>query len=154
MKKECEAASWWWAGQINGTIAPVLTGDQLITFQRTLANILEERYKNHWYPTDPDRGHGYRCIWFNKQNGIVDSVILAAARQAQIFDIKNRIHVDVFMWCDPGNVRIQYNNAPGKYHSIFEAVGDDGAKSPSLEFCRPKSLTQLETPMSNKQRSN
>lgn len=110
----------------------------------------EQRYNGHWYLEQPDRGHAYRSIWFSKANGIVDSVLLEAAKEAGIVNLRDRLSTDVMMWVDPNQVCVQYSNMPpNKYHVIYE--GSSTNFTNPMDLCRPK-LAQLES-LSNKQRT-
>jgi hypothetical protein len=114
------------------------------------SDFLEQRYVGHWYSEQPERGHAYRSIWFAKQNGIVDNILIQAAREAGIVNIKDRLQTDVIMWCDPGMIAVCYHNSSNKHHVIYEGSSNNNFPNP-MEICRPK-LAQLEN-LSNKQRT-
>ena len=145
MKKECEAASWWWTYQLNIMVSPTLQNDNLVVFQRELCKLMELKYKNHWYMDDPERGHAFRSIMYD--DGIVDSLLVTAAQKASITNLKHRLPCEVIMWCDPSSVKVQYSHTtPRKLHVVYEAQA--GARSPtkvasptSGGSCRTNTLT-------------
>ncbi len=75
-------ASWWWTQQLNKGIAgqsssnnPPIPFDTLSSFQKTLQELMELKYENHWYPHQPDRGHAYRSIMCDRR--VIDNLLLS-----------------------------------------------------------------------------
>jgi len=116
MQKECEVAAWWWTSQLNSNIAPPLTKEQLMSFQKSLTEILEDKYLNHWYLDEPERGSAFRSIIFD--NRTVDHVLLESASRASIPNVKSRLSAEVIMWVDPQQIQIQFAHSP-KRHMIY-----------------------------------
>jgi protein Tob/BTG len=134
MKKECSVASWFWTSQLNAILSPALTQIQLISFQKHLNDILEQRYSNHWYTDDPEKGHAFRSIWFHSSR--IDPLLLEAAKKAGITDLSSRMQAEVIMWVDPGLVSVSYLQNPKKVNILYQ----DPAKQNSLPaegVCRP-----------------
>jgi len=130
MRKECEAASWWWTQQLNGSIAPPLTKEQLASFQKSLADVLEDKYTSHWYIEDPERGSAFRSIIHD--NRTVDHVLLEAASKSKIPNLKSRLPADVIMWVDPLQIQVQYSHSPRR-HLIYGKQGaHDHLMDPSV----------------------
>ncbi|PRP88513.1 hypothetical protein PROFUN_03235 [Planoprotostelium fungivorum] len=107
--RECEVASCWWTSQLDTGVAPPLTEDQLSKFQMALQSILEQRYDNHWYPIDPERGTAYRSI--SSEGRSMDQVITQAARLSGIPNITGRLKVQCIMWVDPSSVKVAFSHA-------------------------------------------
>eukprot|EP01114_Cavostelium_apophysatum_P013950 TRINITY_DN3488_c0_g1_i1.p1 TRINITY_DN3488_c0_g1~~TRINITY_DN3488_c0_g1_i1.p1 ORF type:complete len:161 (-),score=22.04 TRINITY_DN3488_c0_g1_i1:147-629(-) len=120
MKQECEAASYWWTQQLNSNVAPILSQEQISIFQKSLAEILEDKYLNHWYLDDPERGSAFRSISYD--NRVIDHVLLESAARAKIPNIKSRLQQEVIMWVDPNLIQVQYGHSP-KRHVIYGKAG-------------------------------
>jgi len=118
MKKEIEAASWWWTSQLNLSIAPPLNKDQLMTFHKSLCERMEEKYSGHWYADEPNRGEAFRSIMFEKN--IIDNLLLESAHRAKITSLRSRMKTECIMWVDPQTVKIQFSNSGPKKFVIFE----------------------------------
>jgi protein Tob/BTG len=75
--------------------------------KQTLADILEERYKNHWYTDKPLKGQAYRCIRLRKNNDHHDYIIdlLIEKLKNVNIDVDNSLcKMDITLWIDPGEV--------------------------------------------------
>jgi len=118
--KECEVASWWWASNLSPAVAPAISNGQIVTFQKCLQDILEHKYESHWYIRDPERGSGFRSIMFEGHS--VDGVLLQAARNSGIQNLKQRLTTQCIMWVDPGAVKVVYSHSPKKQHVLYQAA--------------------------------
>jgi protein Tob/BTG len=76
---------------------------QLGIFKQTLEALLFQRYKGHWYPEDPERGTGYRCIDMNR---VKDESVVQSGRSAQIKidELNALIPSELRIWVDPSKV--------------------------------------------------
>jgi len=130
MKKECESASGWWTTQINATIAPPLDKEQLSTFQQVLCQILEEKYRNHWYADEPERGSAFRSIIYD--NRTIDQVLLDAASRAKIHNLKTRLSNEVIMWVDPNQIQVQFSHSPRRHVIYGNPLATESMFDPSV----------------------
>jgi len=130
MKKECEAAALWWATQLNTTMAPLLQQEQILSFQKALAEILEQKYHNHWYPEEPERGSAFRSII--NDNRTVDHVLMEAASKAKIPNLKSRLNADAIMWVDPNQIQVQFSHSPRRHHIYGNPLSSETMFDPSL----------------------
>ena len=107
--KELQVASWFLASNLNQNAQPPLSHQHILDFQRELASVLEQKYANHWHPETPERGHAYRSVLID-QTRLIDDVIVAAARRANVPGITQRLSKlpSLLMWIDPRNVTVQY----------------------------------------------
>eukprot|EP01118_Nematostelium_gracile_P005983 TRINITY_DN1910_c0_g1_i3.p1 TRINITY_DN1910_c0_g1~~TRINITY_DN1910_c0_g1_i3.p1 ORF type:complete len:161 (+),score=31.02 TRINITY_DN1910_c0_g1_i3:116-598(+) len=119
MKKECDAASWFWTSQISGAPngAVPLSKEKIMSFQKALTLKLAEKYEGHWYPDEPDRGHAFRSILC--ENGRVDRLVKEAADSAGVTNLN--FPAEFIMWVDPGRVSVSYKQSSNKHHIIYEA---------------------------------
>ena len=124
MEREIAAAAKWWRQQLeapaiqdNGDGFQTLfasaiadknfrrpTDDQLAAFEAALSEALAAKYRDRWYPDEPDRASYSRCI-FNDYGA--DPVLAEACRRASIrctmltFPCKTAMHVN------PGSVTVR-----------------------------------------------
>jgi len=130
MKKECEAAALWWTNQINTSMAPLISQEQISTFRSSLADILEQKYLNHWYPEEPERGSAFRSII--NDNRTLDHVLLEAASTAKIPNLKSRINADAIMWVDPNQIQVQFSHSPRRHLIYGNPLSNETMFDPSL----------------------
>ncbi|NXM75217.1 BTG2 protein, partial [Serilophus lunatus] len=97
--------------------------EQLRCFQECLQEALLEYYENHWYPQEPLRGSGYRCI---RINHTMDPLIEKAAGMIGLSRkrVCQLLPSELTLWVDPFEVSYR--------------IGEDGAicvlyKSPQPE---------------------
>ncbi|XP_019940974.2 protein BTG3 [Paralichthys olivaceus] len=76
-------------------------------FVERLAVALQEKFKGHWYPENPSKGHAYRCIRINRLQR-QDPELLRACREsgAQYGDLG--LPRELTLWVDPGEVCCRY----------------------------------------------
>jgi len=130
MKKECESAALWWANQLNTSIAPLVSQDQIATFQRALAEVLEGKYLNHWYPEEPERGSAFRSII--NDNRTVDHVLLEAASISKIPNLKSRLNADAIMWVDPHQIQVQFSHSPRRHLIYGNPLSNEAMFDPTI----------------------
>ncbi|CAG5120719.1 unnamed protein product [Candidula unifasciata] len=94
---------------------------KLATFITILTELLTARYENNWYPENPDRGSGYRCIRINNQ--CVDPTVVETLKRAKIELTKGFVFTEVTVWVDPGVVSVRI----GEDGSIGSEVVDEEA---------------------------
>eukprot|EP01117_Protostelium_nocturnum_P010912 TRINITY_DN393_c0_g1_i1.p1 TRINITY_DN393_c0_g1~~TRINITY_DN393_c0_g1_i1.p1 ORF type:complete len:171 (-),score=41.08 TRINITY_DN393_c0_g1_i1:199-711(-) len=134
--RECEIASCWWTCQMSQTIAPPLTEDQLQKFQSALQTVLEQRYENHWYTIDPERGSAFRSVL--NEGRSMDQSLIMAARMANIPNLKGRLTVQCILWVDPGSIKVAYPHS--KFPSTIWQRGE-GAIGSEQFYWRPQSTS-------------
>lgn len=82
---------------------PFLTQEQVQEFSRKLTTVLQNRFRNHWYPDRPTRGQAYRCIRIN-ENCNLDTTIAKACQESNIQYESLRLPVELTLWIDPNEV--------------------------------------------------
>ena len=92
---------------------------QRLLFFKELMHLLRDRFTGHWYPKQPMRGQGYRCLRFNQISG-PDSLILRAARRAGFQPCQLVLPVEMSLWIDPGEVTAKI----GEDGSVFPVTVD------------------------------
>lgn len=152
MKAECEAASWWFTSQLQGgnNYLGNLSSEQILTFQKSLLEILLKKYEGHWYEAEPDRGNAFRSILFS--NGKIDPVLITAASMANIKDLAKRFTTPFIMWVDPGSIKLQYSHSPKNFVVVYEQTNPrEGCRASSSKWDLDLSSTPLQ--IVNKTRS-
>jgi hypothetical protein len=105
MKNEIDAASTWWVSQVT-----VARADQLHAFRHALWTALHERFRGHWYESEPHRGQGFRCISYLPEEEKVDDLLNDSATAAGLDVAKcfQALEGGVTMWVDPGDVEVKF----------------------------------------------
>ena len=76
--------------------------------------ILQEKYKNHWYPEKPSKGQAYRCVRVNKFQRVDPDVLKACENSCCILYSDLGLPKELTLWVDPCEVCCRYgekNNA-------------------------------------------
>ena len=126
LQQELEAAAKYWVSQLR---ASDLKDDQGDRFRENIKTTFREKFKDHWYPNQPERGQAYRSISIDR--GVADPLLDEAARAADINDFRRRLpaDMDMIMWVDPGNVSVRYNNS-NRTHVLFQSSVAPAAQLP------------------------
>lgn len=96
-----------------------LPENKLAAFVTILTELLTARYEKNWYPENPVRGSGYRCIRVNGQS--IDPTIVECLKRANIDLKKGLICTEVTIWVDPGVVSMRI----GEDGSIGSEIVDE-----------------------------
>lgn len=91
----------------------------LSAFVSALSDLLKVRYEKIWFPENPDRGSGYRCLRVNGQS--IDPTIVASLKLAKIEISKGLIITELTIWVDPGVVSVRI----GEDGSIGSEIVDE-----------------------------
>nr|CAD7576096.1 unnamed protein product [Timema californicum] len=76
---------------------------QLEEFQSCLSRLLLERFQNHWFPDQPCKGQGYRCIRVNGRDPR-DATLERAATTCGLKYEDLKLPVELTLWVDPKEV--------------------------------------------------
>ncbi|XP_027026059.2 protein BTG1-like [Tachysurus fulvidraco] len=81
----------------------LLTEDQLNHLNFSLQKTLLDYYEQHWFPQDPCRGSGYRCLRINhKMDPLIGKAAWAVGiTQEEIFSL---LPCELTLWVDPNEV--------------------------------------------------
>ncbi|GFO44952.1 protein btg1 [Plakobranchus ocellatus] len=99
----------------------LISDSQVRAFLSIFTELLVVRYEKFWFPDEPDRASGYRCIRVNRQS--IDPVVAESLRKAGIPKDKHKqiISSDVTVWVDPGVVSMRI----GEDGSVGQEVLDE-----------------------------
>jgi protein Tob/BTG len=81
--------------------------EQLEDFKTCLSQLLAERFKNHWFPDQPCKGQGYRCIRVNEWNPR-DATLERAATTCGFKYEDLKLPLELTIWVDPNEVCCRY----------------------------------------------
>lgn len=76
---------------------------KLETISSSLLDMLQEKFRNHWYTDEPTRGHAYRCIRIN-QRDLIDPMLEMAARRCGMRYNDLNLPKELTIWVDPNEV--------------------------------------------------
>jgi len=82
-----------------------ISESKLASFVTILTELLFKRYENNWYPENPDKGSGYRCIRINPY--CIDPSIIFSMNKANIKMPMDVITSELTIWVDPGVVSVR-----------------------------------------------
>lgn len=96
----------------------VVSEGKLASFVTILTELLLTRYKDIWYPLNPNRGSAYRCLRINNQ--CIDPTIVEGLKRAAI-EMTSLGGTELTIWVDPGVVSVRI----GEEGSIGSEVVDE-----------------------------
>ncbi|XP_071037101.1 protein BTG2 [Parasteatoda tepidariorum] len=77
--------------------------NKLEKFRSTLLEMLITKYDDHWFPFNPNKGSGYRCIRINhKMDPILSKAGVECGFPEEV--LKERFPNELTMWVDPREV--------------------------------------------------
>ena len=79
---------------------PNVDESQLQIFRDCLIEVLREKYRDHWFPENPYKGSGYRCIRINSK---MDPIIGKAGKSCGLSStfLHQTFPCELTMWIDP-----------------------------------------------------
>ena len=119
--EEIGVAAQWWTREMR---QQDLHHSEVSAFENALRSELLKRCEGHWYPEEPLRGSGHRCVI---NDFSVDPLIVAAAESVRIRNISSRLPRAV-MWLNPGSVKVKLENYPYP-KSLFNAQDSQSSNS-------------------------
>ncbi|PSN30417.1 Protein BTG3 [Blattella germanica] len=91
--------------------------EQLDHFKERLSELLVERFENHWFPDQPCKGQGYRCIRVNERDPR-DATLAAAAVSCGFKYEDLKLPVELTIWVDPNEVCCRFGEHKGSYCTL------------------------------------
>eukprot|EP01134_Creolimax_fragrantissima_P003656 CFRG3656T1 len=113
-----------------------LPEDLAMRFEQNLSVLLDMQCSSSWYPQQPHRGSGNRCI--RVERGQIDPSIIQAARLSGIhpYQLYSLFPNDISIWIDPKSVCYKSVNSP-----LFSIYNEEDAMSSGGGFSSDGSET-------------
>jgi hypothetical protein len=113
----------------------LLSDEDYKAFKKITIELLLKKYTGHWYPENPYRGGGYRCLrnYFGKIDPLIREATVACGLPNYL--VGKMLPQDLLLWVNPQNVSSQIGNCTGSYQVLY-----CGGDKPYL----PKSVYDLE----------
>lgn len=102
--------------------------DQLQDFQKQLSELLVKRFENHWFPEQPCKGQGYRCIRVNERDPR-DATLERAAIACGLKYEDLKLPVELTLWVDPNEVCCRFGEHGGSYCTLASFSGKENDSS-------------------------
>ena len=80
-----------------------LPREKINDFRVSLTRILENKFKNHWFPDKPSKGQAFRCIRVN-ENIRQDPALEMVCHEIGIKYADLMIPIELTLWIDPEEV--------------------------------------------------
>lgn len=121
---------------------------QVHIFKENLQNLLSSKFENHWFPSKPNKGSGYRCIRINHK---MDPLLLQAGHSCGLNEtvIFSIIPKELTIWVDPFDVsyRIGENGSIGVlFESDNTSINDNSSSSMSSTSSSSSLSSGIESP--------
>ena len=96
-------------------------------FKRRMEELLMERFRDHWDPSNPNKGSAYRCIRINGRR--LDPVVKEAAKVTGLSNIAEYLPSELTLWIDPNDVSYRFGedgsicscNLPSPSHPVLRS---------------------------------
>ncbi|XP_066507404.1 protein BTG3 [Hoplias malabaricus] len=105
MKKEIAAVVFFLKRLIKK--AEKLDTDKVDLFVEKLTMALQEKFRGHWYPDNPNKGQAFRCIRVNRFHK-EDPELLWACAESGVKYKDLALPKELTLWVDPGEVCCRY----------------------------------------------
>ncbi|KAI8771555.1 protein BTG3 [Biomphalaria glabrata] len=124
-----------------------ISESKLASFVAVLTELLLARYQNNWFPENPERGSGFRCIRVNTQS--IDPTILECLKRSKVGIPKSLSHTELTIWVDPGVVSVRI----GEDGSIGSEIIDEELYKTSLKLSSKRSASESDEGFSSRSSS-
>jgi len=134
------------------------------SFSNKLCELLQERYRDHWFPEKPHKGQAYRCIRIN-ENVRRDSTVEKACHESGISYDHLKLPLELTLWVDPQEVTCRFGEHKGSYcivakfrdgrqESYIDQINIDELEQKSIERAKQASFDMLKSRNKRQQLQN
>jgi protein Tob/BTG len=131
-----------------------INDNKLEKFRLALVDVLRHRCRDHWFPENPFKGSGYRCIHIN---GKMDPVIAQAGESCGVSVqlVQSTFPSELTMWIDPLEVsyRVGENGPICVLYEFKEGVNDPWRPNMN-NTTRSSSSSKSESAAKKKEKNN
>ncbi|RXM95098.1 Maternal B9.10 protein [Acipenser ruthenus] len=122
-------------------------------FAVQLTSILFERYKNHWYRSDPAKGQAFRCIRMNRYQ-LKDPLLERACLESNMDYEDLGLPKELTVWVDPYEVCCRYGERnPAFSVAQFEGQGEKQELSLCISSAVEKATSDYQSGASSDEES-
>jgi hypothetical protein len=124
-----------------------LSDTQLDKFRSAVVEVLQRRYRDHWFPEKPYKGSGYRCI---RINGKLDPVIVQAGESCGLSPqlIRSTFPSELTMWIDP--LEVSYRIGENGSICVLYEFKEGSSNEPWKPKYYSNNANNTKTPLDNK----
>jgi len=117
MKDEISAAADFLTRLVGGK-NDSLTKDKVDEFRQNIDDVLNDKFKNHWFPEKPNKGQAYRCIRING-NIRREPAIELVCKNIGIKYSDLMLPLELTLWIDPEDVTCRFGEHKGSYCTVL-----------------------------------
>ncbi|CAF0763763.1 unnamed protein product [Brachionus calyciflorus] len=118
-----------------------LNPSEIDLFASKLSEILEKRYMNHWYESNPMKGQAFRCLRLKKSEKYVDPTIEAILNEMNLSLNQLGLPNDFTLWIDPGEVSVRFGDSVGYTYTIAKLTKNSPPETTNSEKIFDDNLT-------------
>lgn len=100
-------------------------------FGNALRHVLSDQFENHWDPSMPLKGSGYRCL--RNTSGRADPLFRKAVDQSSTHELATLLP-ELTLWFDPSNVAYRMGEFHGKVQTIYNGNQNNNTASPPINM--------------------
>lgn len=141
-----------------------VTQDSVDTFNRKLCDLLQERYRDHWFPEKPHKGQAFRCIRIN-ENFRKDPTVEQACDECGISYDGLKLPLELTLWVDPQEVTVRFGEHKGSYcivakvkdgrqENYSDQINIDELEQKSVERAKQATFDLLNSSRKRRQQQN
>ncbi|MBN3300129.1 BTG3 protein, partial [Amia calva] len=109
-------------------------------FSERLTAVLQEKFREHWYPDNPVKGQAYRCIRVNRLQR-EDPELRRACEESRVLYCDLGLPWELTLWVDPGEVCCRYGE---KNHAFTVASFPSSSDADDKEDISKKVTSAVE----------
>jgi hypothetical protein len=142
----------------------LITQESIDSFSRKLCQLLEEKFRDHWFPEKPIKGQAYRCIRINENNRR-DPIVEKACNECGIRYDELKLPLELTLWVDPNEVTCRFGEHKGSYcivakfrdgrqENYIDQINIDELEQKSIERAKQASFELLNSRKKRQQMNN
>ena len=136
MKQEIQSAANFLVDLLTSSAHNLVIGErQLESFKVAVVKVLRQRYRGHWFPENPFKGSGYRCIRINTK---MDPIIAQAVEMCGLSSdlIHQAFPSELTVWIDPREVSYRIGDESGNICMLYEHKSNE-KEGLDTQSCKP-----------------